>query len=85
MCVYVCWGGGGRELLIDWLLKLLMKSGQSALQLAVRAPSGDEKNSSSGESGGRGGRKRTERQGKRKDGGREEKQKGKRVKREAFF
>ena len=43
ICVCVCVLGGGRRLLIDCLLKLLMKSGQPALQLAVRGPSGDEK------------------------------------------
>ncbi len=45
MCVYV-WVGK-RKLLIDWLLKLLMKSGQPVLQLAVRGPSGDEKRTAS--------------------------------------
>lgn len=48
MCVF--WGGG-RQLLIDWLLKVLMKSRQPALQLAVRGPSGDEKRTAAEERG----------------------------------
>lgn len=38
-----CVWGGGRELLIDCLLKLLMKSVQPTRQLAVQGSSGDGK------------------------------------------
>lgn len=49
--VYVCVWGGGTYFLIDWLLKLLMKSVQPALQLAVQGSSGDKRRTAAKERG----------------------------------